>query len=169
MKSKILFKGILSVAALAGMSSCASDYLQTEPITDISDGTAVATTEAAQMSVYGIGRIMNTQLDLGRSHTGETSCMIWINEGLGPDNVSYFNFGEMGSSWTRWESLDLPSSSLCKTMWEYCYMLISRSNTILAAIDAAEGSDADKKWIEAQCRTLRAHGYVHALEWFAPR
>lgn len=167
--NKKIYKGLLSVAFVAGMTSCANDYLETQPITDISDATAVATTEAAQMSVYGIGRIMNTQNAQGRSHTGETSCLVWINEGLGPDNVSYFNMGEMGTSWSRWESLDLNSSSLCKTMWNYCYMIISRANTVLSTIESAEGPEADKKWIEAQCRTLRAHGYLHALQWFAPR
>ena len=56
-------------AAAVMMTSCSSDYLRTEPITDISDSQAVATTQAAQMSIYGIGRIMNTQNDMGRSHT----------------------------------------------------------------------------------------------------
>ncbi|MDE6336690.1 MAG: RagB/SusD family nutrient uptake outer membrane protein [Muribaculaceae bacterium] len=167
--NKKLYKGLAAVITLAGLSACSSDYLQTEPITSISDATAVATTEAAQMSVYGIGRIMNTQLSLGRSHSGENSCLQWIGEGLGPDNVSYFNMGEMGRSWSRWESLNLQSSSLCRNMWDYCYMIISRANTILATIDDAEGSQAKKDWIKAQCLTLRAHGYFHALQWFAPR
>ena len=168
MNSKF-YKGLAAVAIAAGFASCSDDYLQTEPITSISDATAVATTEAAQMTVYGISRIMNTQNDQGRSHTGENSCLQWIGEGLGPDNVSFMNMNEMGRSWSRWESLNLPSSSLCKTMWGYCYMIISRANTVLATIDAADGTQAEKDWIKAQCLTFRAHGYLHALQWFGPR
>lgn len=154
MNSKF-YKGLAAVAIAAGFASCSDDYLQTEPITSISDATAVATTEAAQMTVYGISRIMNTQNDQGRSHTGENSCLQWIGEGLGPDNVSFMNMNEMGRSWSRWESLNLPSSSLCKTMWGYCYMIISRANTVLATIDAADGTQAEKDWIKAQCLTFR--------------
>ena len=68
MNSKF-YKGLAAVAIAAGFASCSDDYLQTEPITSISGATAVATTEAAQMTVYGISRIMNTQNDQGRSHT----------------------------------------------------------------------------------------------------
>lgn len=169
MNNKILYSGLTAFAAVLGLASCSSDYLQTEPSTSISDDTAVSTTQAAQMSVYGICRIMNTQLSQGRSHTGESSGVYWIGEGLGPDNVSYMNLGEMGRSWSRWESLNLPTSSLCKVQWDYCYMLVSRSNTILATIADAEGPESEKQWIEAQCRTLRAHGYIHLLQWFGPR
>lgn len=157
------------MATVAMFSSCDSDYLQTEPITDISDGTAVATTEAAQMTIYGIGRIMNTQLNAGRSNTGETSALYWINEALGPDNNSYFLMGEFGGTWYRWDSMDNQNSSIVKNMWDYCYMIIARANTIIATIDAAEGPEADKEWIKAQALTLRAHGYIHAMQWFGYR
>lgn len=169
MKKTILYRGLAVTAAAVMMTSCSSDYLQTEPITDISDSQAVATTQAAQMSIYGIGRIMNTQNDMGRSHTGETSCLYWINEALGPDNNSYFFMTEMGGSWYRWESMDNQDSSLCKSMWDYCYTIISRANTVLSTIDAAEGTDAERSWVKAQALTLRAHGYIHALQWFGYR
>lgn len=169
MKKSMIYRVLAMMGGIAMMTSCASDYLQTEPITDISDGTAVATTDAAQMTIYGIGRIMNTQNDMGRSHSGETSALYWINEALGPDNNSYFFMSEMGQYWYRWESLDNQNSGLVKGMWDYCYTVISRANTVLATIDAAEGTEAEREWVKAQALTLRAHGYIHALQWFGYR
>lgn len=153
------------------MTSCDSDYLSTEPITSISESTAVSTTKAAQMSVYGIARIMYSQLSTSspRASNGEATYTQYINEVLSPDNVSYFHMGECGRLWYTWQSQTDKTNSRNDAIWDYCYMIIVRANNILSTIDDAEGPETDKKWIKAQAYTYRAHGYLHALQWFAPR
>lgn len=159
----------LGVAAL--LASCSSDYLDKEPITSISDVTAVATTGAAQMTVYGICRIMNTQMSSGtpRANTGEASYVTYINEGLSPDNCSYFNMGEFGINWNKWDLLTNENAAANQTMWNYLYMIVARANTLLATIEEAEGPDAEKQWIEAQARTFRAFAYTRLVSWYGPR
>lgn len=169
MNKKSLYLALTGAVVAAGLTCCSSDYLDTAPITSISDQTAVATTEAAQMSIYGISRIMNTQLSMGRSHNGENSSAVWIGEALGPDNNSFFYMREMGQSWYTWQSMGLPTSSLCRNFWDYAYMLVGRANTILATIDDATGPEDEKQWIKAQAYTFRAHGYIRAMQWFGPR
>ena len=171
MKNKILLSGLASAGLLGCMTSCDSDYLQTEPITNISESTAVSSTKAAQMSVYGIARIMFSQLDTSypRASNGEATYTQYVNEVLSPDNVSYFNMGECGRLWYTWQSLTDKNNTRNDAIWDYCYMIIGRANTILATIDGAEGTEAEKQWITAQALTYRAHGYLHALQWFGPR
>lgn len=171
MNKKLLYSGLVSLAAVTGLSSCSSDYLSTEPITNISETQANATTKAAQMNVYGIARIMYSQLSTTypRGCNGEATYTQYVNEVLGPDNTSMFNMGECGRLWYTWTSITDKNNVRNDAIWDYCYMIIARANSILSTVGEAEGPDAEKKWIEAQCRTYRAHGYIHALQWFGPR
>lgn len=171
MNKKLIYGGFVSLVTATMLSSCSGDYLSTEPITNISESQASSTTQAAQMSVYGIARIMYSQLSTSypRACNGEATYTQYVNEVLGPDNSSYFNMGECGRNWYTWVSVTDKNNTRNNAIWDYCYMIISRANSILSTVGTAEGSESEKKWIEAQCRTYRAHGYIHALQWFAPR
>lgn len=171
MKTKILLTGLASAMFLGCMTSCDDDYLSTTPITSIGESTAASTTKAAQMTVYGIARIMYSQLSTTypRGCNGESTYSQYVNEVLSPDNVSFFNMGECGRPWYTWESMTNKTNSRNDAIWDYCYMIIGRANTVLATIANAEGPENEKQWIEAQARTYRAHGYVRALQWFGPR
>lgn len=172
MKKNNLYKALAVMTVLAGFSSCSDDYLDTEPITNISSEQAVNTTKAAQMTVYGICRIMHTQyqeVSAPRGCNGEASYDQAINEIFGPDNTSFFNMGEFGRNWYTWSLMTNKLAAINDNAWAYCYLFVSRANDIIATIGSATGSEAERKWIEAQARTLRAHGYIKALQWFAPR
>lgn len=171
MKKKLLYTTGLSLAILMGITSCSSDYLETKPITSIGDKDAVSTTKTAQMSIYGISRIMYSQLSTSapRANSGEASMGQEVNEIFGPDNTSYFLMGETGKNWYTWDVMTQSNATRNASCWNYCYMLIARANTILASIDEAEGTQAERDWIKAQAYTYRAFGYLKALQWFAPR
>lgn len=161
----------MSLGMTIGLASCAEDYLSTEPVTNISTEQAVATTDAAQMAIYGIARVMYSQLSTTypRACNGEATYTQYVNEVLGPDNTSYFNMGECGRLWYTWQSVTDQNNTRNDAIWDYCYMLIARANDILATVSESEGSNEEKWFIEAQARTYRAHGYIRALQWFAPR
>lgn len=161
----------MSLAAISMLTACKSDYLSTEPVTNISTDVATSTTEAAQMSIYGIARIMYSQLSASypRSSNGEATYTQYVNEVLSPDNTSFFNMGECGRLWYTWSSITDQTNTRNDAIWDYCYMLIVRANDILSTIGNADGPNEDKAFIEAQARTYRAHGYIRALQWFAPR
>ena len=157
-----------------GITACSSDYLSTEPITSVKGEEVGASTSAAQRSVWGICRMLYTQwqgddFSRPRGSSGESTFLQVINETLGPDNVSFFNAGELGTNWVTWATIGDKTTSLNNAAWAYCYVFVSRANDILATIADAEGEESERQWIEAQARTLRAHGFIHALQWFGPR
>lgn len=171
MKTNKIFKSLSVLTIACSMVSCSGDYLNTEPITDVPADEVGATTQAAQLAVHGICRMMYTQwgTDSPRGSNGEATLDQVINEVFGPDNTSVFNMGELGPNWYTWRLMDDKNAAINNSAWEYCYVFIARANDILSTIADAEGTEEERKWVEAQARTLRAHGYIKALQWFAPR
>lgn len=174
MKTNTIIKSIAALAMAAGITACSSDYLSTEPITSVTGPEVGASTTAAQLAVRGICRMMYTQwqdddFSSPRGSSGESTLLQAVNEALGPDNVSFFNAGEFGMNWSKWNTISDKKTAINGAAWAYCYVFISRANDILSTIADAEGDEKERQWIEAQARTFRAHGYIHALQWFGPR
>ena len=49
----------------------------------------------------------------------------------------------------------------------FYYNIINQANKVLADIDKAEGTQAERDFIKAQALTFRAHGYSKLLTYFA--
>lgn len=171
MKRINILKSISALTVACSIASCSSDYLNTEPITNVPAEEVGASTQAAQLAVHGICRMLYTQWGTGnpRGSNGEATLDQCINEVFGPDNTSIFNMGEFGQNWYTWRLMTDKTASINESAWEYCYVFIARANDILSTIENAEGPENERKWIEAQALTLRAHGYIKAMQWFGPR
>ena len=53
--------------------------------------------------------------------------------------------------------------------WYYYYQLIGQANTIIAHIDAAAGSESDKKFIKASALAFRAYSYEKLIHYYCYR
>lgn len=172
MRLRIFQIGLAAMVALGILSGCDHDYLNLRPETSISASEAVATTEAARMSARALARAMFTQYQkIGNPQqcSGEASFNAAINDALGPDDASYFHMRILGSNWYPWKSMAMPVSSFCASAWAYCYNIAGQATTIIDNIADASGPENEKMQIEAIARTYRAHAYIKALQWFAPR
>ncbi len=172
MKKNILYGSLIGLSSLGMLASCASDYLDETPITEIGTDTAMGSTKAAKMAVLGMARAMYTQyydISAPRGCSGEGTFNAAYSDALGPDDVSYFHMREVGINWFPWKSMHFQSSTHCNSAWMYCYNFVGQANTILDNIANAEGEESERQFIEAQARTFRAHGYIKALQYFGPR
>lgn len=172
MKKNIIFGSLLGLSAAGMLSSCADDYLDKMPITEIGTDVAMGTTQAAKMSVLGMARAMYTQyydLSYPRGCSGEGTFNAAYSDALGPDDASIFHMYELGMNWYPWKSMALQTSTYCQSAWMYCYNFVGQANTIIDNIANAEGEEAERQFIEAQARTFRAFGYIKALQYFGPR
>lgn len=172
MNKNIIFGSLIGLSAIGMLSSCADDYLDKMPITEIGTDVAMGTTQAAKMSVLGMARAMFTQyydLSNPRGCSGEGTFNAAYSDALGPDDASLFHMYELGMNWYPWKSMALQTSTYCQSAWMYCYNFVGQANTIIDNIANAEGDEAERQFIEAQARTFRAFGYIKALQYFGPR
>lgn len=169
---RYIYVSLIGLASLGMFSACSESYLDEKPITDLGTDIAIGSTKAAQMAVRAMARSMETQYygtDAPSCMNGEQLVNATYSDALGPDDASYLRMVWIGSNWYPWRSMTLQTSTYCETAWMYAYNFIGQANLIIDNIANAEGEEDERQFIEAQARTFRAHGYIKALQYFAPR
>ena len=181
MKRNIIINGALGLLLAGSMASCASDYLDTEPLSNVTDAQVGATTENLAKAINGMGFFLNMfQVDqsTGGVYQGGYPC--------GSCGEGYFMsyFGDCYSSDTYQNHFAMFQSGQVVRMelvannnwysnskaWGFYYTLIRQANAVLDKIDDAEETIAGQRnQIKAEALAFRAHAYTRLLQLFAPR
>lgn len=165
--NKIFGCAILASATL--LASCGSDYLETKPTASVSSTEAVATTDMAYKALNGIARCQTTQhYAYSQGFAGENAIMR-LYENLPSQN---YNYNYYASGWTPIHNQTFhnrTSTIYDAYAWYYYYQLIGQANRIIAHIDAATGSDEDKKFIKASALAFRAYSYEKLIHYYCYR
>lgn len=163
-------KYILTTCAISGLliggtTSC-SDFLETNPSTDVADSEVFTTISGAQaalngcyyqMKCYGGGGA-NRQDDWGipsYQMISDLSGEDVMSNGGGWYNWTYNYWGE-----TRG---DIFRSS---QIWTFYYRLINNANSIIAYVDDCEGDATEKQYIKGQALAMRGWAYFWLTRWF---
>lgn len=165
--NKIFGCAILASATL--LASCGSDYLETKPTASVSSTEAVATTDMAYKALNGIARCQTTQhYAFSQGFAGENAIMR-LYENLPSQN---YNYNYYAPGWTPIHNQTFhnrTSTIYDGYAWYYYYQLIGQANRIIAHIDAATGSDEDKKFIKASALAFRAYSYEKLIHYYCYR
>lgn len=165
--NKIFGCAILASATL--LASCGSDYLETKPTASVSSTEAVATTDMAYKALNGIARCQTTQHHaFSQGFAGENAIMR-LYENLPSQN---YNYNYYAPGWTPIHNQTFhnrTSTIYDGYAWYYYYQLIGQANRIIAHIDAATGSDEDKKFIKASALAFRAYSYEKLIHYYCYR
>lgn len=165
--NKIFGCAILASATL--LASCGSDYLETKPTASVSSTEAVATTDMAYKALNGIARCQTTQhYAYSQGFAGENAIMR-LYENLPSQN---YNYNYYAPGWTPIHNQTFhnrTSTIYDGYAWYYYYQLIGQANRIIAHIDAATGSDEDKKFIKASALAFRAYSYEKLIHYYCYR
>lgn len=165
--NKIFGCAILASATM--LASCGSDYLETKPTSSVGSEDAVATTEMAYKALNGIARCQTTQHHaFSQGFAGENAIMR-LYENLPSQN---YNYNAYASGWAPIHNQTFHNRT--NTIydgyaWYYYYQLIGQANTIIAHIDAAAGSESDKKFIKASALAFRAYSYEKLIHYYCYR
>ena len=165
--NKIFGCAILASATM--LASCGSDYLETKPTSSVGSEDAVATTEMAYKALNGIARCQTTQhYAFSQGFAGENAIMR-LYENLPSQN---YNYNYYASGWAPIHNQTFHNRT--NTVydgyaWYYYYQLIGQANTIIAHIDAAAGSESDKKFIKASALAFRAYSYEKLIHYYCYR
>lgn len=165
--NKIFGCAILASATL--LASCGSDYLETKPTASVSSTEAVATTDMAYKALKGIARCQTTQhYAYSQGFAGENAIMR-LYENLPSQNYNY-NYYASGWAPIHNQTFHNRTSTIYDAYaWYYYYQLIGQANRIIAHIDAATGSDEDKKFIKASALAFRAYSYEKLIHYYCYR
>lgn len=163
-----LFAGSL-LAGMMLVSSCAGDYLDTAPTDSTGATDAVGTTANAMKALNGIAKIMTTQHSyFGGGFAGENNIMIQY-ESYPSEN---YNYNYYASGWSRIFNQELhtrTNSIYDAYAWYYYYTIAGNANTILANIDNAEGTEAERNFVKASALTFRAYAFEKLVHYYCWR
>lgn len=163
-----LFAGSL-LAGMMLVSSCAGDYLDTAPTDSTGATDAVGTTANAMKALNGIAKIMTTQHSyFGGGFAGENNIMIQY-ESYPSEN---YNYNYYASGWIlifNQEFHTRTNSIYDAYAWYYYYTIAGNANTILANIDNAEGTEAERNFVKASALTFRAYAFEKLVHYYCWR
>ncbi len=148
-------------------SSCASDYLDTEPQSSANTNIIFETTENGKLAVNGICRMMVSQYLSSQGFNGEGTIKTWYGNYPGNDFQK--------CNLTGWSSIingtyhERNTSSYDYYPWFYYYKLIGNANAIINNIENASGTQADIQFIKAQGLTFRAYSYFMLSQLYCKR
>lgn len=163
-----LFAGSL-LAGMMLVSSCAGDYLDTAPTDSTGATDAVGTTANAMKALNGIAKIMTTQHSyFGGGFAGENNIMIQY-ESYPSENYNYNHYASGWSPIFNQEFHTRTNSIYDAYAWYYYYTIAGNANTILANIDNAEGTEAERNFVKASALTFRAYAFEKLVHYYCWR
>lgn len=163
-----LFAGSL-LACMMLVSSCAGDYLDTAPTDSTGATDAVGTTANAMKALNGIAKIMTTQHSyFGGGFAGENNIMIQY-ESYPSENYNYNYYASGWSPIFNQEFHTRTNSIYDAYAWYYYYTIAGNANTILANIDNAEGTEAERNFVKASALTFRAYAFEKLVHYYCWR
>lgn len=168
---------MLAAALTPAFTSCSDDYLDLDPITDLSTSTVSGSMTGARAALVGLCNGMYRYADdyLGfNGPNGEPWILGFYAEGMGNACIKgiWTYSASFVNSYSNWTYMNTSSSGMTYYMWRYCYNLIDAANNILAVIDEVElsdGEEGERDYIKAAALSVRAHAYIHLLQCYAPR
>lgn len=163
-----LFAGSL-LAGMMLVSSCAGDYLDTAPTDSTGATDAVGTTANAMKALNGIAKIMTTQHSyFGGGFAGENNIMIQY-ESYPSENYNYNLYASGWSPIFNQEFHTRANSIYDAYAWYYYYTIAGNANTILANIDNAEGTEAERDFVKASALTFHAYAFEKLVHYYCWR
>jgi len=158
MKSTIKYLAF-AVGCTLMMASCSDSWLETEPTSSVSGDEIIASTDNAKQAINGICRVMvNQHSYYGQMFNGEGTMKLLYGEYPGQD----LNFPYMNPGWApimNGQFTQNSSSIYDSYPWYYYYIIVGNANSIIAKIDAAEGTEAERQFIKAEALTFRAYAF----------
>lgn len=164
-------KGIvLSVAAsVLLLTSCKKDFLDTGPTSSVDEGAIFTTTTNASNVINGVYRYLYSRYG-DQNQPGQGGVMLnmdFMGEDLHQATITWYT--SAGSGTGGWVSQKNDASGWVAYPFRMYYRCIGNVNGLIENIDAATGSDADKKRLKAEGLTMRAWSYFNLVQIYGKR
>lgn len=169
---KLLYITLASVVAAGSLISCSDNYLNQEPVTDISD-VRLSDPSVAKQALAGLYEGMNNQYSgyNVNQNVGESTVNYLCGETLGNDLISgIWNTMPGLEGWWRMTSDTWYFNGIA---WMYYYNIVQQANRLINAIPATSDNlgelSGEILLYKAEALTMRAHAYTRLLGYFGQR
>lgn len=159
-------KLLLMVLSVLSLSSCSEDFLVKKPTEFVDYASATATTANLYSSLNGIHRSLYIRYE-GQNETGIAGVMQAVD--IAGEDIVY----PISNGWFlgvyNWTGLSNENSQDVAFPYRTFYRINRNANTILDAVDIANGPEADKKIIKGQALLYRAFCHFQLVQLYGKR
>ena len=156
--------GVLGASLM--LSSCSDSWLDKTPTGSASAGEVNGNVDNIKQAINGICKLMTMQhAYYGQGFNGEGTIMMMYADYMGED----FYFPVFAPGWAPMMNgtmNDRNTSIYDSYPWYYYYTIVGNANTVLANIDAAEGSESELGFLKASALTFRAFAFSQLVQFY---
>ena len=167
---KNIYRLLAVIAIVAGLTSCAKDFLETSPTDAYGVDFVFSTTDNVEACLNGMHKAMVSQY-FSRQNIGGIPSFQIAMDCLGEDLV----FPTKGNGWWintgeyTWSSVRNPDAWTTYFPFTISYRQIANANKILDRVDDATGPDEQKAYIKGQALAYRGYFYFWLAQLYADR
>lgn len=161
-------KILIAVTFLSLITGCKKEYYNVGPTGDVDEGAIYTTTGNAANVINGIYRYLYSRYS-AQNQPGQGGVMLMLDfmgEDLHQANATWYTPGNGTGGWVNQKN---DSYLYVEYPFRLYYRCIGNANALIENIDAAEGTDADKKRLKGEALTMRAWAYFNLVQIFAKR
>ncbi|CAD0001392.1 RagB/SusD family nutrient uptake outer membrane protein [Flavobacterium chungangense] len=166
MKFKYI-KQLFFAISLLIVTSCSDDFLEKKPTEYVDFEGATKTTENLMTLLNGIHRSLYIRYESNQNENGLGSLMQQVD--IAGDDIVY----PVTNAWFlqvyNWNGVANENSQDIRFPYRTYYRIIRNANTIIENVDAAIGSDAEKKILKGQALLYRAFCHYQLVQLFGKR
>jgi len=163
---KFNFKYVILLTSLLVLGSCSDDFLDKKPTEFVGAEEATSTTDNLYTLLNGIHRSLYIRYEQ-QSETGIAGVMQAVD--IAGDDVVYPVTNGWFLGFYNWTSLNNQNSQDVRFPYRTFYQINRNANTIINAVDAAQGSVASKNLIKGQALVYRAFCHFQLVQLYAKR
>ncbi|MBR6269334.1 MAG: RagB/SusD family nutrient uptake outer membrane protein [Bacteroidales bacterium] len=167
---KNIYRLLAVIAIVAGLTSCAKDFMETAPTDSYDADFVLSTVDNAEACLNGMHKAMVSQY-FSRQNIGGIPSFQIAMDCLGEDLV----FPVKGNGWWTntgeytWSSVRNADDWTTYFPFTISYRQIANANRILDKIDNIEGDATQKNYIKGECLAYRAYFYFWLVQLYADR
>lgn len=165
------FKKYLVSACALGLlflSSCRTDFLETESSEGIAVETALATSQSLMNIINGIHRDMYVRTPSGQGYNGQTGAMIMFDS-MAEDLVHTGTAANWHVADLRWLSQDIETSSATNYPWRFYYKIINNANLVIQGATTATGDQVLKDKAVGEAYAYRAWAMFQLVQIYGKK
>lgn len=157
---------LLTALLVSTLGACKKEYLNTAPTDQVDNSAVFTTVENANVALNGVYRYLFERYS-GQNQPGVGGVMLAVD--FMGDDLSTATRSSWFPAEADWTSFRQETSATVSYHYRLFYRVIGNVNYVIDNIDAASGSDADKKRVKAEALTLRAWAHFYLVQFFGKR